>query len=94
MEQKLESKKEVVEKKGKSKKDQILESKMPEEQKRQMLIEIGEIEIAQEIGVEFIVYAKIKQLSSAMTKAMAASAKVKTIRLASIEDWNEILKDF
>lgn len=85
---------EKVEVKAKSKKDLILESKMPEEQKKALLIEIGELKAEQEDGVEFIVYAKIKKLSNAMTSAMRASQKVKNVRLASIERWDEILKDF
>lgn len=91
---KFEEKSEKSEKKMKSKKEQILESKMPEEQKKAMLIEIGELEVAQETGVEFVVYAKIKKLSSAMTSAMLASAKVKDVRLASMEYWDKILKEF
>lgn len=95
IEEKREAKAErLVEVKIKSKKELILESKMPEAQKKALLVEIGELEVEQEVGVEFIVYAKIKKLSSALTKALLASSKVKNVRLASIEKWDEILKDF
>lgn len=75
--------------------ERIKNSKMPEEQKTALLKELGVIEEnSDEGGVSFVVYAKIKKLSSSMTKALAASKRVKNVRLASIEEWDLIVKDF
>ncbi len=91
----MSKKKEFLAEPEESKVEKIKNSKMPEEQKQALLKEIGAIEeTSEESGVSFVIYAKIKKLSSSMTKALAASKRVKNVRLASIEEWDLITKDF
>ena len=80
-----------------SKKDQILASKMPEYQKREALIAIGEIkEDPQESAnkVTFKVYAKVEKVNPRLHSAMLAYPSAKGVELATLKEWNEIFKGF
>lgn len=73
----------------------IAESKMPEAQKIACLKEIGAIpEETLEGKVSFGVYAKVKKVEVSRHLAMKAYPKAKQVRLATLEEWDEIFKEF
>jgi hypothetical protein len=72
----------------------IKESKMPEEQKKAMLKELGVLCEAKKEGVPFSVFAKIKKIPKTMHKAMQLYPKAKNVSLASLQEWESIFKDF
>jgi len=72
----------------------IQDSKMPESQKNAYLKEMGVVVEAVQEGVPFSVFAKIKNIPGTMHKAMMVYPKVKGVRLASVQKWEELLKDF
>jgi hypothetical protein len=86
-----------VEKPSMSKKKKILFSKMPEYQKREALIAIGEIkEDPKEMDgkVSFRVYAKAKKVNLRFHSAMLAFPSAKDVELATFKEWDEIFKRF
>jgi hypothetical protein len=72
----------------------IRDSKMPEEQKLNSLKKIGAIPDKGEEGITFGVYAKVRKINASRHKAMMAYPKAKDIRLATLQEWDEIFKDF
>ncbi len=72
----------------------IRESKMPEDQQKEMLKEIGVLCEARQEGIPFTVYAKIKKIPKTMHKAMQLYPKAKNVSLASLQEWEIIFKDF
>lgn len=77
-----------------SKAEAIRASKMPESQKREYLQQLGVIPKAEQRGVPFAVYAKIRKIAKSLHSAMVAYPKAKGISLASLEEWDEIFKNF
>ena len=101
VEKKAEAKAEVVvdkvesgfslEKKAKA----ILDSSMPEEQKTAYLKQIGWIVAPSSDGkVTFATYAKVRGIEKGRQSALMAYPKAKNIRLAALEEWDEIFKKF
>ena len=73
----------------------INESQMPEEQKIALLKEIGAIKEESTDGkIPFIIYAKVKKIGTDRHKAMLAYPEATGVSLASIEEWDEIFKNF
>lgn len=73
----------------------IVESKMPEEQKQAYLKQIGAVrEESYEGKVSFGVYAKAKKIEVGRHLAMKAYPKAKSVRLATLDEWDEIFKEF
>lgn len=77
-----------------TKAEEILSSKMPQKQKEASLKKIGFITDKKVEGVSFEVYAKIRKIDIWRHRAMLAYPKAKTIRLATLKQWDEIFKDF
>ena len=71
----------------------INDSKMPEAQKHALLKEIGALP-DKDGGITFAVYAKIKGISKERHKAMMSFPKAVGVEKASVEEWNEIFKNF
>jgi hypothetical protein len=70
-------------------------SAMPEAQKDALLKEIGAIKPEVLKGqVPFSIYAKIRKIKADKHQAYLAYPKAKSVRLASLEDWDEIFKGF
>ena len=73
----------------------IIESRMPEEQKKIYLKQIGAVKEEDYEGkVSFGVYAKAKKIEISRHLAMKAYPKAKIVRLATLEEWDEIFKEF
>lgn len=68
-------------------------SSLPESQKREYLKSLG-VGVEKESGVPFSVYAKARKIEASRQKAMLAYPKAKGVRLASLQKWDEIFKDF
>lgn len=76
------------------KEQMILKSKMPLNQKNALLKQIGVLKEEAEKGVPFNVYSRIKNIKSGLQEAMLVFPKAKGVRLATIEAWDSIFKDF
>ncbi|NBW99235.1 hypothetical protein EBR03_06655 [bacterium] len=74
--------------------EEILQSKMPEKQKEASLKKLGFITDKKAEGVSFEVYARIRKIDVWRQRAMLVYPKAKTIRLATLKQWDEIFKDF
>ena len=86
-----ESSSSILEKKAQA----ILDSKMPEEQKQAYLKQIGWITPASDEGkVTFATYAKVRKISKDRMSALSHYPKAKSVRLATLEDWDNIFKNF
>jgi len=73
----------------------ILNSSMPEAQKQAYLREIGyHKESSDEGKVPLHVYVTVKKVAKHKHGAMQVYPKAQGVRLASIEEWDEIFKDF
>lgn len=72
---------------------EIEASNLPDSQKVEYLKSLG-IGVVKESGVTFSVYAKVRKIEQSRHSAMLAFPKAKGIRLASIEKWDEIFKEF
>lgn len=73
----------------------IMESAMPDAQKQEYLREIGAIKGESDEGkIPFNVYAKLRKVSKDTHVAMMRYPKAKVIRLASLDEWDEIFKNF
>lgn len=68
-------------------------SDLPDSQKKEYLKSLG-IGVVKESGVTFSVYAKVRKIEPSRHSAMLAFPKAKGIRLASLEKWDEIFKEF
>jgi hypothetical protein len=68
-------------------------SNLPDSQKAEYLKSLG-IGVVKESGVTFSVYAKVRKIEQSRHSAMLAFPKAKGIRLASLEKWDEIFKEF
>jgi hypothetical protein len=68
-------------------------SALPDSQKREYLKSLG-IGVEKESGVPFSVYCKARKIEASRHAAMLAFPKAKGVRLASLEKWDEIFKDF
>jgi hypothetical protein len=68
-------------------------SNLPDSQKAEYLKSLG-IGVVKEDGVTFSVYAKVRKIEHSRHSAMLAFPKAKGIRLASLEKWDEIFKEF
>lgn len=75
---------------------QILDSKMSEIEKKKYLEHLGLVKKDEPKGneVSFMVYARVKGISSHLHRAMMAYPKAKSVRLATLSQWDEIFKDF
>lgn len=70
----------------------INNSQMPEAQKAEYIRSLKpKVEVQ---GIPFSVYAKVRKIEKSRLKAMLAYPKAKDVRLASLEDWDEIFKNF
>jgi hypothetical protein len=73
----------------------ILDSKMPEAQKMQYLKAIGWIKEPSDQGkVMFATYAKIRKIAKDRLSALEHYPKAKSVRLATLEEWDNIFKNF
>jgi hypothetical protein len=90
--------KEKVEESGpKSKADAIRASKMPDWQKEQYLKDIGETkseEVFDPKKVSFPVYATVRKVPVDKRKAMLVYPKAVGVKAATLEEWDEIYKQF
>lgn len=73
----------------------IMDSKMPEEQKTAYLKQIGWIKEPSDKGkVTFATYAKVRKIEKDRQSALAHYPKAKNVRLATLEEWDNIFKNF
>ena len=73
----------------------IMESSMPEAQKQKYLADIGMVKTVSDNGkVPFNVYARLRKVPKDRLKAMEVYPKAVSVRLASIDEWDEIFKAF
>lgn len=73
----------------------IMDSAMPEDQKMAYLREIGAVakeDLTNKVGLD--VYFTVKKIDRMCHGAMKVYPKAVGIRLATIEQWDEIFKDF
>ena len=95
---KEEKKEQIVERFENNKKPSKIEvikaSKMPDWQKQKLIEELEGSKEDLTGKIPFAVYAKIKKLGSSMQKAMLAYHGAKSIRLATLAEWDEIFKSF
>lgn len=80
-----------LEKKAKA----IMDSKMPEEQKQAYLKSIGWTKEPSHHGkVTFATYAKIRKVAKDRLSALSHYPQAKSVRLATLEEWDNIFKNF
>jgi hypothetical protein len=73
----------------------INESAMPEAQKKALLKEIGAIHDESADGkIPFNVYARIRKIEIGRQKAMMAYPKARLKNMNSLEEWDQIFKEF
>jgi len=72
----------------------IRNSKMPEWQKEEYLKKLGFVKEKKEKLVPFGVYAKIKKIPPHLHRAILIQPKAKGLKLASMEQWDEVYKSF
>jgi len=72
----------------------ILESKMPEKDKKDYLVRLGVIEKEKQSGVPFKIWAKVRKIPKHLHEAMMVHPKAKGLRVAELKQWDDIFKDF
>lgn len=73
----------------------IMDSKMPEEQKQAYLKSIGWTKEPSHHGkVTFMTYAKIRKVAKDRLSALSHYPQAKSVRLATLEEWDNIFKNF
>ena len=72
----------------------ILESKLPEAQKRDYLTRLGFIKEDTQEGIPFKIYAKLRKIPNHLHEAMMVWPNARDIKLASAKQWDEIFKEF
>lgn len=76
-----------------NKAQEILDSNMPKWKKDEYLEQLGKVK-QKKSGIPFPVYAKIKKIPQHLHKAMLVFPKAKGVELASLEEWDQIFKNF
>jgi hypothetical protein len=73
----------------------ILDSKMPEDQKQAYLKSIGWTKEPSHHGkVTFATYAKIRKVTKDRLSALAHYPQAKSVKMATLEEWDNIFKNF
>lgn len=72
----------------------IQESRMPEEQKAEYIERLIPKKDENVNRIPFSVYVKIRKIRKALVSGMIAFPKAKGVTIASLEDWDEIYKNF
>jgi len=87
-------KKEIkTEREVRDKRQEILDSKMPEWQKQEYIEQLfGKKKEVK--GVPFSVYARLKKVPEQLHKAMLVFPSVKGVETATLEEWDRIFKNF
>lgn len=75
-----------------AKREAIINSKMPEEQKKQYLASLDLV--APKTGVPFAVWAKIRGVPDERHASYLAYSPAKGVKVAQIAEWDEIFKNY
>lgn len=78
----------------KKKIEEILASRLPEKQKEEYIERLTAKKVENVNRVPFAVYAKIKKIKPNLISGMVAYPKANGVVLASLEEWDEIYKNF
>jgi len=72
----------------------IMESNLPEAEKKAYLVRLGLIEEKVEEGIPFKVYARLRKIPNHLQEAMMVWPNARGIKLATAKNWDEIFKEF
>jgi hypothetical protein len=72
----------------------IVDSKMPESQKQEYLKSLNPEIDSGEGKMPFHIYARIRKIVPSMHKAYMVYPKAKAVKMATLEQWDEIFKEF
>ena len=72
----------------------IMESRLPDSEKQAYLVRLGVVKEEEQTGVPFKVWAKIRKISHNLHEAMMVSPRAKGREKASLQEWDQLFKDF
>ena len=72
--------------------EKIKKSSLPASQKQEMISRLSKVNVTQRDRVSFSVYANLRNIKDGIRSGMVAFAK--HAKMASIQEWDEIFKDF